>query len=139
VVDLLRPLDALTKRIESPTVTRAASEAMADELQRATAQRIGADLSLSRMPGSRARFQATNSKGVAEVTPSGSAWTIANKGRRTVRGATGTPQRPLRTPFGPRMSVRGSTSAGFDILGRARSSVFDAGKDATIKAVRSGR
>jgi hypothetical protein len=139
VVDLLAPLDALTKRIESPTVTRAASEAMADKLQRATAQRIGADLTLSRLPGSRAKFTATSRKGLAEVTPSGSAWTIANKGRRTVRGATGTPQRPLRTPFGPRQSVKGSTSAGFDILGRARAGVFDAGKDEVVKAVRRGR
>jgi hypothetical protein len=139
VVDLLKPLDELTKRVESPTVTRAAAEAMADELKQATAQRIGADLSLSRMPGSRARFTATSRKGVAEVTPSGSAWTIANKGRRTVRAATGTNGRPLRTPFGPRMSVKGSTSQGSNILQASRSKVFDAGKDATIKAVRRGR
>ena len=139
MVDLLAPLDALTRRIESPSVTRAAAEAMADELKRATAQRIGADLALSRMPGSRARFTPTSRKGVAEVTPSGSAWTIANKGRRTVRGATGTSERPLRTPFGPRMSVKGSTSKGKNILGSARADVFDAGKDATVKAVRRGR
>lgn len=139
MVDLLAPLDKLTKRVESPTVTRAAATAMADTLQRATAQRIGSDLSLSRLPGSRARFTPSARTGVAEVTPTGAAWTIANRGRRTVHAATGTNGRPLRTPYGPRMSVRGSTSPGKNILGAARASVFDAGKDATIEAVRRGR
>jgi len=139
VVDLLKPLDALTKRIESPATARAASVAMADELKAAAARTIGADLTLSGMPGRRARFTATSRAGVAEVTPSGAAWTIADKGRRTVRAATGTPGRPLRTPWGPRQSVKGSTSRGHDILGRARPKVFDAGRAAVMKAVNDGR
>ena len=139
MVDLLKPLDALTKRIESTAVTRAASEAMADELKSATARVIGANLALSGMPGRRARFTTTARSGVAEVTPTGAAWTIANHGRRTVRAAVGTSQRPLRTPWGPRVSVRGSTSRGHDILSRARPAVFDAGRDAVVEAVRRGR
>ena len=58
---------------------------------------------------------------------SGGAYTLADKGRRRAVPAKAE-GRPLRTPWGPRMSVRGSTTAGHNITATAGPKALDEGR-----------
>jgi hypothetical protein len=111
---------------------------MADSMRRSTATAIGSDLRLSGFRGGAASFEPKGTSGQAEVTISGAAYTLADKGRRRARARILAKSEALRTPWGPRRSVRGSTSRGKNITGRAAPKAMEAGKRAIVDAIRSG-
>lgn len=138
-VDLTQHLERIERRIDSPAVTSAAADAMAVEVEAATRAALGGDLTMSGLRGGRARIEATTRPHQAVVTASGAAFTLADKGRRRAVRAKAKPRSAIATPWGPRASVNGSTTAGKDILGTAAARAFDAGATAAADAAFGGR
>lgn len=137
---LAQTVEDVAERATSAATTRAAARAMADELRDVTERYLGGDLTMSgAKPRASARIEPQSSKGSASVE-TGGAYGLADLGRRRAVPARGKRKRgkrgrALRTPWGPRVSVDGSTWAGFDITERAARDVFKAGTDAVTEAL----
>ena len=112
--------------------TRRAADAAVKVMRDATARVIGGDLAMSGLRGGRARIESKGTgRNVVVVTMSGGAYTLADKGRRRAVPAKAK-GRPLSTPWGPRMSVRGSTTRGHDITGRTGPKALDKAADQIV-------
>jgi len=110
-----------------------AAQAMADALLALAAGYLGGDATMSGT-GRAVTVEPSSADGSATIR-AGGAWGLADGGRRVVRPARRSGNRGgLRTPWGPRASVKGSTSAGLGISDRS-SEVLDAGKQAIRDAV----
>jgi len=138
-VDLTQYVERIEKRIESPAVTQAASEAMAEEVTTAVKVALGGDLAMSGMRGGRARIDPKVRPHQAVVSVSGAAFTLIDKGRRRAVRAKAAPRSGLATPWGPRASVKGSTTAGQHVLDRVASKAFSAGAEAAAEVAFEGR
>lgn len=134
-IDLTGHLDRLTRRVENQTFSRAA-ERMADTLSSGAQSAMGGDLTFSGGAGTiRVNGKAERGRVVVEV---GGAYALADQGRRRVVPATAS-RRALRTPYGPRKSVRGSTWSGFGITQRYGRDALRAGADGVRDEVDWGR
>lgn len=122
-------LEEIAERATSSSTTTAAAQAMADALESAISAKIGG-LTMSRFAGGPVRLEPSGAEGRAELGVSGATWTLADAGRRRVTGARARRGSGLRTPWGPRASVKGSTSAGFGIGASAGPDVMRAGVEA---------
>jgi hypothetical protein len=123
----------LTDRVTSTTTTNAAATAMADTLRDVAAGYLGGDLAMSGT-GRAVTITARASEGQATIEMGG-AWGLADGGRHRAVRAVARRRSAIRTPWGPRAAVRGSTWAGFDLTDRAKTDVFEAGKTAWREAV----
>ena len=129
--DLVDDLDAVD--------TRRAADAAVKAMRDATARVLGGDLSMSGLRGSSARIESKGTgRNVVVVTMSGGAYTLADKGRRRAVPAKAR-GRPLSTPYGPRMSVRGSTTRGADITGKAGPKALETAAEQIVRDLEWGR
>jgi hypothetical protein len=108
---------------------------MAKAMRAATARAIGGDLRMSGSDAGAARIEPSTSAGEASVEMSGATYALADKGRRRSRPARARRGHALATPWGPRVSVRGSTWAGFDITDRTARKAITAGVKALDGAI----
>jgi hypothetical protein len=134
-VDLAGHLERLTRRVEDQQFPRAA-ERMAETLSDGARSAMGGDLTFSGGAGT-VRIEGEAERGRVVVTVSG-AYALADKGRRSAVSAKAT-GRGLRTPFGPRRSVKGSTWGGFGITSRYGRQALRAGVDGVVDEVEWGR
>ena len=120
--------------------TRRAADEAAKVMKQATARVLGGDLSMSGLRGGgRARIETKGTgRNRVVVSMSGAAYTLADKGRRRAVPAKAK-GRPLSTPWGPRMSVRGSTTRGHDITGTAGPKALDAAAEQIVRDLDWGR
>lgn len=134
-VDLTGHLDRLVQRVENQVHVEAA-DVMAESLRRGAASAMGGDLTFSGGAGTaRVTGKAERGRVVVEV---GGAYALADKGRRSPVPARAR-GRGLRTPFGPRKAVKGSTWSGFGITARHGREALRAGVDGVRRAVDWGR
>ena len=120
--------------------TRKAGDAAVKVMRQATAAVIGGDLTMSGLKrGGAARIEAKPGRNRVTIELSGGAYTLADKGRRRAVAATARPGSALATPFGPRMAVRGSTTAGAHITDRAGPKALDEAADAIVDDLDWGR
>lgn len=129
-MDLARYVEDIARRVESPAVTRAAAAAMAVVVTRAVSDALGGNLSMSGLKGRPARVEPSSNGPMATVAVSGAAFTLIDKGRRRRVPARARAGGALSTPWGPRNSVKGSTTRGQHVLDRVADRAFDAGADA---------
>jgi hypothetical protein len=144
-VNLSRYVAELRKEIEDPALLQFGADAMAETMQRATARFIGGDLRMSNFPGAAPTFKTTTKGGAATLEIGGGTYALADRGRRQATPARaghrrgkargGGRRRALRTPWGPRASVQGSTWSGFHITDRYADIALDDGKRAIIAAL----
>jgi hypothetical protein len=135
-VDLTGHLDRLVRRVETQVHTEAGAE-MADTLQRGAQSAMGGDLTFSGGGGT-VRIEGDADVGRAVVKVAG-AYGLADKGRRRQVEAVAGRGSALRTPWGPRRSVRGSTWRGFGLTDRYGRDALRAGIDAVVDNVDWGR
>lgn len=133
-VDLTGHLDKLVRRVDQQVHT-AAADAMAEAFRDSTARAMGGDLSFSGGAGT-VRIDGDAHRGRVVVTVGG-AFRLADQGRRRVVPATAK-GRALRTPYGPRRSVKGSTWRGFGITQRYGREALRAGMKAVVDDVKWG-
>ena len=109
---------------------------MTDVLRSGAARHLGGDLTMSGVAVA-VTIEPTSRSGEAAVAVGG-AYGLADGGRRrSPRRIRGRPA--LRTPWGPRASVRGSTSPGFAITTSYADDAFAAGRVAALDQVAWGR
>jgi hypothetical protein len=145
-VELTARLEELVRLAASPAITRLGAEAMSEVMTQATASAIGADLRLSHFRGGPATFEATGEPGLARLSISGAAYTIADKGRsggpariRPFHQGKGGHAPALNTPRGYRAVIGPSSSAGKGITNANREAAYEAGKQAMLNAIWGGR
>lgn len=134
-VNLSRYVDELRADITDPALLKIGAEAMADEMRKSLALYIGGDLRMSRFPGAPPTFTTSSSKGEATLELGGGTYALADKGRRQAKRARARRGSALRTPWGPRRSVRGSRWPGFSVTERHAAGALEAGVDAITAAV----
>jgi hypothetical protein len=132
-LDLVEKLDDID--------TRRAADAAVKVMHDATARVIGGDLRMSGLDhGGAARIESKRSgRNQVVVTMSGASYTLADKGRRRAVPARARRGSALATPFGPRASVRGSTSRGHDITDRYGPKALDKAADVIVDDLDWGR
>jgi hypothetical protein len=135
-VDLTGHLNRLVQRVETQVHVEA-GDAMADTLQRGAQSAMGGDLTFSGGGGT-VRITGDAVVGRAVVNVAG-AYGLADKGRRRAVPATAGRGSALRTPWGPRRSVRGSTWRGFGLTDRYGREALQVGVDAVVDNVDWGR
>ena len=139
---LTASLDELIRTVDGIAPAKAAGAAMLEAHTKATARYIGADLRMHNFRGGPVDFEARVTRARAEVTLSGGTYALADKGRRQARrsrarGRMANGRRNVvRTPYGPRVSAKGSTTAGFHITERHGGESVDAGIEAAWDVVR---
>ena len=133
--DLTQYVRELGKRVESKSVADAAAEAMEESITSAARKAMGGNLTLSGLRAGPSVIKADSSSGRAEVTLQNT--TLADKGRRRASPARAR-GRALATPFGPRMSVKGSTTRGKEFIEHGSDDAFDAGIDAAMSVIGRG-
>ena len=131
-VDLSRYVKELGEVVKDRGVLEAAAEAMAEEMKTATARYIGGDLRMSNFRGAAVEFRTETRSGEVTVEIAGGTYGLADKGRRQARRAWARRGSALATPWGPRASVRGSTTTGFNITDKHSDDAFDAGIRAVV-------
>ena len=119
--------------------TRRGGDAAVKVMRQATAAVIGGDLAMSGLKGGPARIEAKPGRNRVVVEMSGGAYTLADKGRRRAVPAKARPGSALATPFGPRLSVRGSTTAGAHITDRAGPKALDEAAERIVDDLEWGR
>lgn len=122
-VHLARVVTELEAVLKSPRVLVAAADALEDTMRTVTARAIGGDLRLSGFRGAPVEFTASFTAGAGEVSLplKGGTYALADAGRRRAKRRIRSKRRKrrgrrapaLRTPAGPRRSVRGSRWRGF--------------------------
>lgn len=136
-VDLTKYVKALEVLTKDPRILQVGATAMVDEMKRATARYIGSDLRLSGFRGAAVEFATENKAGQAVVQIKGGTYAIADSGRHSSGRIRSRRARALRTPWGPKSSVRGSTWAGFGITDKHVPDAYDAGAKAIIAELES--
>jgi hypothetical protein len=126
---LVERIEELSKAATSTTTTSAAAQAMADALADVTARYVRGTIG-----GRAVVITPDSSKGEAQVL-TGGGYGLADGGRHRAVPARAARGHALRTPWGPRAAVNGSTWAGFQITERAAGDVFDAGIEAVMTQV----
>jgi hypothetical protein len=142
---LVAVADEAVEAVTSPKVQQAAAEAMEKAMSEGTRTIIGGgDLRLSGWRGAPMSFDAdyTAGSGVVRLPLKGGTYALADEGRKRARkkirpkGRKRRGQRrpTLATPYGPRVSVKGSTWSGFHLTDRLAPKVLDEAEEAAVAA-----
>lgn len=132
------------KAVTSPKVQEAAAKAMEKGMTVGTRVALHGGLNLSGFRGAPIAFEADYTGGTGKVTLplKGGTYALADKGRRRARRVIrpkgrkrkGQRRPTLATPWGPRVSVKGSTSPGFGLTDRLGPKALDDAEEAARSA-----
>jgi hypothetical protein len=142
-VHLASVVTDLEAALDSPRPAKAATKALEDTMRTGTDRLIGAGGRLSGFKGPAVKLEGEHKPSLAWIELGGATYNLADKGRQKARRriyAKGRRGRKghapaLRTPAGPRRSVRGSRSRGKRITDTYAPKALDAATDAAQKVV----